>query len=342
VKDSAIYDLLKQNQESNEEGTEGRRTEYLIGLAKRLKLTIKTAELFKQNAGPNAVMKVTWSDASSQGVQPKLKLGAVPATQGSVRKLVKLHQSAQDNTVMAARLNNEVVRLRQWLTRQGAKLTRKGAIVWPKSARVVEYDRDLARRGLTRVRCVGKRLTMADGTPLDTSNMVTAFSGPGYAIYVMSAEGHIHVSTHSVGHRHHSSLLAGADVACAGELKVERGILRHLSNKSGHYRPDVLNLVQVLAELQEGAIPFDFSVEQLNADKTSTRHDSADAFMRANHFDNRSYAAVLYAQRAIRNTAPIEDIPEEEFFEAAYEAAADEESANPYLTVEEFTYAPAT
>jgi len=228
VEDAVIYDLLKQNLESNEEGTEGARTDYLNGLAKRLKLTIKTAELFKRNAGPNAVMKVTWSDASIRGAQPKIKVGAVPATQGSVRKLVKLHQSAQDNTVMAARLNNEVVRL------------------------------------------------------------------------------------------------------------------RHLSNKSGHYRPDVLNLVQVLAELQEGAIPFDFSVEQLNADKTSTRHDSADAFMRANHFDNRSYAAVLYAHRAIRNTAPIEDIPDEEFFEAAYEAAADEESANPYLTVEEFTYAPAT
>ena len=36
---------------------------------------------------------------------------------------------------------------------------------------------------------------------------------------------------------HHSSLLAGESCMFAGELKVERGIVKVLTNKSGHYKP---------------------------------------------------------------------------------------------------------
>ena len=97
--------------------------------------------------------------------------------------------------------------------------------------------------------------------------MVTHFSGPGYAIYVMSKEGHLYVSSHSVGHRHHSSLLAGGVVAGAGELKVSAGWLRWISNKSGHYQPDVFDMYQTLRSLESQGVPQDFEIHLLPANE---------------------------------------------------------------------------
>jgi hypothetical protein len=91
--------------------------------------------------------------------------------------------------------------------------------------------------------------------------MVTAFSGPGKAIYVMGRTGNIHLSSHSVGYRHHSSLSAGTSVAGAGELQVEDGRLKWISNKSGHYAPSVVHLVQTLHQLQKRGVPMFFRLK---------------------------------------------------------------------------------
>lgn len=47
----------------------------------------------------------------------------------------------------------------------------------------------------------------------------------------------------------HSSLNAGADVICAGMIEVKEGVLKLLSNESGHYAPSYLNLVECLKML---------------------------------------------------------------------------------------------
>ena len=324
------YSILKSNAESNEEGTEGARTLVLQGLQTRLKRTIQAAERFRQNAGPNAVMTTTWdSERGNAGHSPTVEVVGMPTQRAGVAQLRGMHESAQANTINAERLNAEVVRIRQWIVRQGAKLTPNGDIVWPKSARVVEYDHDLERRGLTRLTCRAKKLVMPDGTPFDTANLATAFAGPGYGIYVMSAEGHIHVSGHSVGHRHHSSLVAGEDVACAGEMKVERGVLTLLSNKSGHYQPDAFNLLQVLQELEDGGIPMDFKIWQLNANRSYERYASVHAFMCANGFDNRSFQSLLREQSA-RNRPPPMVVEPERMYEKVYEQMRPS-SSNPYL-----------
>lgn len=70
----------------------------------------------------------------------------------------------------------------------------------------------------------------------------------------MSGENNIHVSSHSVGGRHHSSLLAGENVACAGEMEVRRGKLVTLSNKSGHYQPEPVYLTQVIRVLSDAGV----------------------------------------------------------------------------------------
>jgi len=35
----------------------------------------------------------------------------------------------------------------------------------------------------------------------------------------------------------HSSLNAGADVICAGEIEFQNGMITYISNESGHYKP---------------------------------------------------------------------------------------------------------
>ena len=73
----------------------------------------------------------------------------------------------------------------------------------------------------------------------------------GYAIYVMDKEGTLYVSFESEKDKvHHSSLLAGAPVACAGELLVFQGELLLINNQSGHYRPPPQALQQAITVLK--------------------------------------------------------------------------------------------
>jgi len=211
-----------------------------------------------------------------------------PQGAGRVKALIAFHEEQQRNTVAGDILNAEVIRLRQWIFRQGATLTPNGEIIWPKSEHVVEYDTDLARQGFTRIE-FRAGLLFLNGKPLDTQWMVTAFSGPGYGIYVMSREGHIHVSSHAVGYRHHSSLLAGTAVAGAGEMMVSSGMLTFLSNKSGHYKPTLLMLLQVLHELQDSRVPMQFKLKVHVANGKPSLYNNVDEFMMANHFDNESW-----------------------------------------------------
>ena len=85
----------------------------------------------------------------------------------------------------------------------------------------------------------------------DTSGDFSVFSGMGWAIYVMAPDGKIYAHTHKISRFHHSSFLAGGDVAGAGEIKVNNGRLTGITNKSGHYRPGPEYLVQVLKEFRE-------------------------------------------------------------------------------------------
>ncbi|HEY2812822.1 MAG TPA: hypothetical protein VGJ03_05115, partial [Acidimicrobiales bacterium] len=59
---------------------------------------------------------------------------------------------------------------------------------------------------------------------------------------------------------HHSSLLAGANVAMGGEMKVAAGRVETMTNKSGHYQPTAAHFKHFLAELQQGGMTLDFKV----------------------------------------------------------------------------------
>jgi hypothetical protein len=103
----------------------------------------------------------------------------------------------------------------------------------------------------------GPSLTYGDPPqPFDTGGLVSKASGPGYAIFVMDPQGNIYAGQHRVGLFHHSSFLAGRDVAAAGEIKVTGGKLTHLTAKSGHYFPSPENTWQVVKEMAGAGVSF--------------------------------------------------------------------------------------
>lgn len=204
---------------------------------------------------------------------PTRPLPVTPKGTGRVAQLIARHETAQRRAGPDHRLvelQERVRKLKAWLKMQDCVVDENGNIDWLFSHRCVEYDHDLVKQDMTRIRFHGGRMFLDDACtkPLDTEQMVTHFSGPGYAIYVMSKKGDIHVSSHSVGYRHHSSLLAGRKVAGAGELKAANGRLHWISNKSGHYRPSMGHLLQVLHQLQKNEVAMDFQVLALPDNKT--------------------------------------------------------------------------
>ena len=65
-------------------------------------------------------------------------------------------------------------------------------------------------------------------------------TGGKMAIFVMDEFGNFYASnTQAQGKFHHSSFLAGKPVAAAGELKVENGVLKIITDESGHYWPTI-------------------------------------------------------------------------------------------------------
>ncbi len=102
--------------------------------------------------------------------------------------------------------------------------------------------------------------TIKQGKPpqvYDTGSLQSFFEGSGWAIFVMSEDGRIYSAPQLIGRFQHSSFFAGGALASAGEIRVENGRLIGISNKSGHYRPNWLFLVQVLQELRSRGVKLE-------------------------------------------------------------------------------------
>ena len=179
--------------------------------------------------------------------------------------------ATRDQIAKIAAAKAKVENIKRWLTLQGVVLTAdQGGIDWIRMPIVrVVYDDDPALHDLTRLRFDAGGHAFLDDRhqqPFDTTDMVTHFSGPGHAIYVMSYGGNIHVTSHKVGWRHHSSLLAGVAVAGAGEIRADRnGVITWISNKSGHYAPQIDHFLQVLHQLQKKGVNLAIPVRVHNA-----------------------------------------------------------------------------
>lgn len=73
---------------------------------------------------------------------------------------------------------------------------------------------------------------------VNTSQVDQNLPGFNDFLYVITADGELYVSKRGKsGHFHHSSLVAGAPVWCAGELEIKSGVVHYMNNASGHYKP---------------------------------------------------------------------------------------------------------
>jgi hypothetical protein len=77
----------------------------------------------------------------------------------------------------------------------------------------------------------------------------------GFSGYIAGLTGEFYSSPHMVGTAQrgngffHSSYLGGQEVLCAGEIKIVRGVIEEINNDSGHYRPDLKNVVMAVEML---------------------------------------------------------------------------------------------
>lgn len=92
-------------------------------------------------------------------------------------------------------------------------------------------------------------------------------ANPGGGIYAMDTYGNLFAKGENaqdqIGNAtfwNHSSFCRGKSVICAGTIAVERGIIRYIDNKSGHYKPTVANLVGAVRTL----VANDVNVQHLN------------------------------------------------------------------------------
>jgi hypothetical protein len=271
--------LQIQAQYGTEVGKEGERWGAMSGLLDRLAKAMRAAQDFQ------ALNKTPQST--------ELK---------GVKNLIKFHEG-QHSAVKLSRqkeLNDYVIYLRKWLSRQGVWFSGDAGFNRKRSTRTVYYDTDLRKQDLTRVRIQGGLLFAHDGKPFDTRKMVTCFSGPGFGIYVMSGEGNLHVGSHSVGHYHHSSLLAGKNVAGAGEIVVREGKILCLSNKSGHYQPSRSDLLNVLAVLQAEHVPLAFKIRLITPfNKGFQEFGTVLAFMQNELLDDESLDKAQHALKIV-------------------------------------------
>ena len=92
---------------------------------------------------------------------------------------------------------------------------------------------DESERRMRALRVHEGRLVDHDGRPLGGSQCGTVV-----AIFVLDAQGSVMLTVeHLTRPFHHSSFVAGAPVAAAGEMTVDDGWLIAITNESGHYAP---------------------------------------------------------------------------------------------------------
>lgn len=87
-----------------------------------------------------------------------------------------------------------------------------------------------------------------------------------HAIFVMSPEGKIYLCKQSeYGKFHHSSFLSGGNVSAAGELTIENGVIKKVTNKSGHYMPNMQTVKSNLKkELQQRSYSTFHDLSEIN------------------------------------------------------------------------------
>ena len=177
----------------------------------------------------------------------------VPHGANQVTRIKAMHEGlARQNQIQE--LERAIERTQKTITRLGGVSDAHGNVRQVEGDNLVVYDLTLQKQGLTKVQVVAGLLYHASGDKLDTGALQNYLGQAGVAIYVLSAQGNLHVSNQEYQKRHHSSLLAGIPIASAGEIVVKDGKVTYISNSSGHYLPALDHFLQVLHHLQKRTV----------------------------------------------------------------------------------------
>ena len=98
-------------------------------------------------------------------------------------------------------------------------------------------------------------LLMQNGMPYCTKENSTLWSGEGAAIFVEGPDKKIYIGPHIKGRFHHSSFFSGGAIISAGELETDAtGKIIKLTNKSGHYKPNLEQTLAILSCMRERGV----------------------------------------------------------------------------------------
>jgi hypothetical protein len=133
------------------------------------------------------------------------------------------------------------------------------------------------------------KIVDAQGKNLDTTGANCAFKGAekDQMVFTMGKNGQMHAAdagkqeqnfknaydkgvTKDLYLFHHSSLTRGKETAASGGIEVKNGELKSISNKSGHYLPEVKDNLQAINELEKKGVNTDNTKMQM-WDKYGTR-----------------------------------------------------------------------
>ena len=94
-------------------------------------------------------------------------------------------------------------------------------------------------KGLLEWKAAGKLVhTRLGGIAKAMLNCCGSFSHSDVWIFVLTIDGEMYVGKKMKGRFHHSSFTCGSPALAAGNIYVEHGVVKRISMRSGHYRPD--------------------------------------------------------------------------------------------------------
>ncbi|KAJ2938486.1 hypothetical protein O0L34_g12932 [Tuta absoluta] len=124
---------------------------------------------------------------------------------------------------------------------------------------IVYYD--VQSRGALELHVKNNKVYTAEGDLFDTDESDFSHSGRK-AIFVMDAAGKLFASNqHPIGVLHHSSLMSGKPAAAAGEITANQGEIEIITSCSGHYRPKITLVKQVISSLRRQGYEKDVTIK---------------------------------------------------------------------------------
>ena len=125
----------------------------------------------------------------------------------------------------------------------------------------VKYCNDAAARNKFKIEFRGPQLWRRDQL-FDTRALIDHYGAKdnydmtGEVIWIMSKEEPEEFYSHvgKLGRVHHSTFFGGEAVRAAGDWRVEHGVIRQITGRSGHYKPGIGPLIQALRILRSRGV----------------------------------------------------------------------------------------